>query len=194
MEPFLIPFTGDEERLRMIIEPVVSSQGLELVGLEWARGAQQDVVRLYLDKPGAGVTPGKGISMAEIEPVSRLLSDLLDAEDAGGELFVRPFELEIGSPGLDRPLTKRSHFALVAGQRIKIRLKGGHQVASKSRQLQVVLVSVADDILHTRTDAGELLPIAINDLETAQVQFRLANMEPQKPITRGRTTKPKAKR
>jgi len=69
------------------------------------------------------VTPGKGVNMAELEHLNRLLGDLLDVEDEERKLFGERWDLEVGSPGVDRPLTKKSHFKDVIGQKIKARLK-----------------------------------------------------------------------
>ena len=84
---------------------------------------RNDILQLSVDKLGAGVTPGKGVNLAELEQLNRVLGDLLDVEDAERKLFRETWELEVGSPGVDRPLTKRSHFKDVIGQKVKARLK-----------------------------------------------------------------------
>jgi ribosome maturation factor RimP len=122
-EPFLQPLFGLEEDLRSIIEPVVAREQLELVQLQLVRGQHRDLLRLAVDRPGAGVTPGRGVSMAELESINRLLGDLLDVEDNARKLFKERWELEVGSPGVDRPLTKKSHFKDVVGQKVKARLR-----------------------------------------------------------------------
>lgn len=122
-EPFLQPLFGVEEDLRAIVEPVVQGEHLELVQLHLVRGQSRDLLRLSVDRPGAGVTPGKGVSMAELEGINRLLGDLLDVEDNARKLFKDRWELEVGSPGVDRPLTRKSHFPDVIGQKVKVRLR-----------------------------------------------------------------------
>ncbi|MDP2340328.1 MAG: hypothetical protein Q8O67_05180 [Deltaproteobacteria bacterium] len=130
-EPFLTPHTGVEEQLRAIIEPVCASAGLDLVVLQLVRGKTTDLLRLSVDKPHAGVTPGKGVTMADLQQLNHLLGDLLDVEDnvSTGEtkLFKDRWELEVGSPGVDRPLTKKSHFVDVVGSKVKARLRGLHK-------------------------------------------------------------------
>lgn len=129
-EPFLEPHTGVEEQLRAIIEPVCATAGLDLVVLQLVRGKTTDLLRLSVDKPHAGVTPGKGVTMAELQQLNHLLGDVLDVEDnaAAGvtptaSLFKDRWELEVGSPGVDRPLTKKSHFKDVIGSKVKARLR-----------------------------------------------------------------------
>ncbi len=122
-EPFLDPLTGVEEQLRALIEPVCAGAGLDLVVLQLVRGKTNDLLRLSVDRPHAGVTPGKGVTMAELQKLNHLLGDLLDVEDNSSPLFKDRWELEVGSPGVDRPLTKKSHFVDVVGSKVKARLK-----------------------------------------------------------------------
>src|SRR5262249_54954405 len=75
-------------------------------------------LRLFVDKRGAG-----GISVAELEKTNRLLSDLLDVEDKERGLFPHAYDLEGGSPGLDRPLTKKSPFQRASGQKVRVKTK-----------------------------------------------------------------------
>ena len=133
-EPFLTPFAGVEEQLRAIIEPVVIGAGLDLVVLQLIRAKTQDTLRLSVDKPHAGVTPGKGVTMAELQSLNHLLGDLLDVEDNAAKLFKERWELEVGSPGVDRPLTTKSHFVDVVGSKVKARLK--HQPKSLLGKLE----------------------------------------------------------
>ena len=173
-EPFLTPHVGTEEILRAAVEPIVASEGLELVVLQLVRGQQRDLLRLSVDRPGAGVTPGKGVSMAELEHLNRLLGDLLDVEDAERKLFKEHWELEVGSPGVDRPLTKRSHFKDVVGSKVKARLR------LEKKSVLGRLESVDDDAVVI--DGAR---VAFADLDHAHVVFEFA--PPQKP---GKASKP----
>lgn len=177
-EPFLSPHVGAEETLRAVVEPIVVAEGLELVVLQLVRGQQRDLLRLSVDRPGAGVTPGKGVSMAELEHLNRLLGDLLDVEDAERKLFKEHWELEVGSPGVDRPLTKKSHFVAVIGQKVKARLK----LEKKSMLGR----------LESADDTGVVIDgtrVAFADLDHAHVVFEFA--PPQKPGKAGAaSTKP----
>ncbi len=117
LEPFLVPFEGQSEALREVIEPALAAVGLELVQLHFVRGAHKDTLRLFVDRKSGGV------SVSELEKANRLLSDLLDVEDQEQHLFPHAYDLEVGSPGLDRPLTKRSHFQRCVGQRVRVKTR-----------------------------------------------------------------------
>ena len=182
-EPFLQPLFGLEEDLRAIIEPVVTREQLELVQLQLVRGQHRDLLRLAVDRPGAGVTPGKGVSMAELESINRLLGDLLDVEDNARKLFKERWELEVGSPGVDRPLTKKSHFKDVVGQKIKARLR------MQKKSLLGRLDAVEDDAV---TVDGARVPFG--ELDHAHVVFEFEKKEkpgkggPAKPHPRAAGT------
>jgi len=102
------------ERARKLLEPVLAREGYELVEVEWLREGGAWVLRLYVDKPGAGV----GID--DCQAVSRLVETLLDVED-----FIEPaYSLEVSSPGVDRPMRKPEDFQRFAGQRAKVKAFG----------------------------------------------------------------------
>lgn len=125
-EPFLQPLDGRAEDLRAIIEPALWAIGLELVQLHDVRGAHKDTVRILTDRPTATATANAtakaaGVSMGDLERANRVISDVLDVEDAERKLFAHPYDLEVGSPGVDRPLTKISHFTKHAGECVKVK-------------------------------------------------------------------------
>ena len=186
-EPFLVPFEGAEETLRGILEPVIGAAGLELVQLHLVRGALRDVLRLFVDRPGAGVTPGKGVSMAELEPLNRLLGDLLDVEDEKRRLFKDQWELEVGSPGVDRPLTKRSHFADVLHSRLKLKTR---LPVEGQRSFEGRLQETNDGGV-TLVIGGREDPVQIPwvEIHSAHVQFEFETK--QKPKKQPKSPKPK---
>jgi ribosome maturation factor RimP len=101
------------ENARRVLEPVLARDGFELVDVEWTRAGPRWTLRVYIDKAG-------GIGIADCQDVSHLIEPILDVED-----FIEPaYDLEVSSPGLDRPLRKPSDFDRFAGQRIKVKSYG----------------------------------------------------------------------
>ena len=122
VEPFLTPLRGVAESVRSIVEPVLADEGCELVALQVAGNGQNPVVRIFADQSGAD----KGITLEQLESLNRLVGDVLDVEDGEQNLFTGRYTLEISSPGVERPLTKKSHFEWAQGQEVKVRtLEGG---------------------------------------------------------------------
>lgn len=102
--------SGWIEEIRDLAEPLCESEGYELVHLEFQAEPGGRTLRLYIDQPG-------GISLDDCAAVSRQLSDLLDValDDIGA------YNLEVSSPGPERPLGKLEDFSRFQGCRAKIR-------------------------------------------------------------------------
>lgn len=101
----------DPSRLIAVIEPIVEQAGAELVDLQVAGSHGRPVVRAYVDTDG-------GITLDECARLSRLMEAELEASGTVPERYV----LEVSSPGIDRPLTRRKHFERFVGQEIDVRL------------------------------------------------------------------------
>lgn len=113
------------ERLIALIEPLVGRLGYELVELEHTAGRGSAVVRLFIDRvpassPGAEAdsAPAEPVGLEDCERVSREVSALLDVEDP----IPTAYTLEVSSPGFDRVLRTRAHFARFVGSRVFVEL------------------------------------------------------------------------
>lgn len=98
------------QRLMALVEPIVRSEGLVLVELQWRSENIGQVLRLFVDRPEGGVT------LDECSLISRQVSDLLDVEDPIGGAY----RLEVSSPGLDRRLKSAREYAIFAGRLAKL--------------------------------------------------------------------------
>lgn len=99
-----------EARLHDLLEPVVRSEGLILVELQYRSEGGGQVLRLYVDRPEGGV------SLDECAQVSRQASDLMDVED----LVPGRYRLEVSSPGLTRRLKTARDFEMFAGRPVRV--------------------------------------------------------------------------
>ena len=96
--------------MRQVVEPILESQGMEMVDLEYRRESQGWVLRLYIDREG-------GISVNDCAEASGEVGAVLEIRD----LVPNPYVLEISSPGLSRPLKKREHFEKYQNRLVKIK-------------------------------------------------------------------------
>ena len=101
------------EQVRRIAGPLAAHEGLELVDVEMGGPGGRQALRLFIDKPG-------GVSLDDCTSVSRAVSAALDVEDP----IEGAYDLEVSSPGLDRPLRTPEHFAKFAGQKVRVRTYG----------------------------------------------------------------------
>ena len=109
----------ETQDLWTLAEPYVVDAGFDLVEVQSGREAAGWIVRLYIDRPeGDGTEP---ISHKDCERVSRDVSAALDVAD----LVTHSYQLEVSSPGLDRPLRRERDFARFAGRSARIRLSEG---------------------------------------------------------------------
>ena len=110
-EPRLIAESGTAARVAALAEPVLESLGLRLVRV---RVSGQDGCTVQVMAERADGT----LQIEECEAVSRALSPVLDAADP----IDRAYRLEISSPGIDRPLVRRSDFERHAGHVVKVEM------------------------------------------------------------------------
>jgi ribosome maturation factor RimP len=98
------------DRIRVLADPIICSMGLELVEVEFKRTGREAVLRMFIDKEG-------GVTLDDCADFSRELSVLLDVED----FIPCEYNLEVSSPGLDRPLKTDADYERFAGRLIKVR-------------------------------------------------------------------------
>ena len=107
----------DLARIREAIAPVLSARGISMVDLEWATDRSGWVLRITIERVGS-TEQGGGVSLEDCADVSRDVSSVLDVED----LIEPHYNLEVSSPGLDRPLRTAAEFARFVGQLAKVKL------------------------------------------------------------------------
>ena len=98
-----------EQRLIESLEPMALANGLELVDVELAGSATNRILRVYLDKEG-------GIGIEDIADANRWIDAIIEAHPP----FSGSFNLEVSSPGIDRPLRTLEHFARYFGEEARI--------------------------------------------------------------------------
>ncbi|EGT74407.1 MULTISPECIES: ribosome maturation factor RimP [Haemophilus] len=101
-----------EQNLQEMLQDAVEDLGCELWGIECQRTGRFMTVRLFIDKDG-------GVTVDDCADVSRQVSAILDVEDP----IADKYNLEVSSPGLDRPLFTLSQFERYIGQDIAVHLR-----------------------------------------------------------------------
>lgn len=110
-------------RLISIVEPVCQAAGFELVELRFLLEQGGWVLRVCVDLPldpavPPSEVPSDRVDLEDCENLSRELSAVLDVDDP----ISQAYSLEVGSPGIDRPLRTPEHFTYFAGSEAKIQL------------------------------------------------------------------------
>lgn len=99
------------DKIETLINPVIVDMGYELVGIEYVASGKHSILRIYIDSE-------MGIGVDDCEAVSRQISAILDVEDP----ITGQYNLEVSSPGIERPLFHIGHYQRFLGHNIKLRL------------------------------------------------------------------------
>ena len=114
------------ERVRALVEPALSAQGLEVLDVDHQGG----LLRVTIDRPG-------GIDLDALSTATQIVSGALDREDP----VPGRYTLEVSSPGVERPLRTPEHFRRHVGSLVSVRTVAA---VDGDRRVQGVLES-ADD-------------------------------------------------
>jgi ribosome maturation factor RimP len=113
-----IDLVAAKARVRAVIEPVVVAAGFDLEDVNLSRAGRRHVLRVLVDADG-------GISLDDVAVVSREISQALDtAEEHQGEVLAGEYQLEVGSPGVDRPLTLPRHWRRNVSRLVAVTVAG----------------------------------------------------------------------
>jgi ribosome maturation factor RimP len=124
--------------LTVLFEPVIQSMGYELVGVEFQGSTHHGTLRVYIDHEN-------GIGVDDCAAISHQISGILDVE----EPIQQAYDLEVSSPGINRPLFKTADFEKFCGHTAKIKMavaldgrksfKGQLQRVTDSRTVQIMV-------------------------------------------------------
>ncbi len=144
-----------EEKLARLVASAVEALGLELVGVEYFAQGAHSVLRVYIDSE-------QGITLDDCGRVSHQLSGVLEVEDP----IRGKFNLEVSSPGLDRPLFTLAHFERFIGQAVKLRLR---QPVNGQRKFKGVIEAIEDGHIQIALDDSQALELEIDEIEKANL-------------------------
>jgi ribosome maturation factor RimP len=137
-EPRLVVEPGLAARVSAVAGPVLQGMGYRLVRIKIS-GESGCTVQVMAERPDGSM------QIEDCEAVSRALSPVLDVADP----IDRPYRLEISSPGIDRPLVRRSDFERFSGHLVKIEMAVAHQGRKRFRG---TLEGIGGDAVRLRRD------------------------------------------
>lgn len=143
-----------EQRLTELLQGSVEDLGCELWGIECQRAGRYLTVRLFIDKEG-------GVTIDDCADVSRQVSAVLDVEDP----IADKYNLEVSSPGLDRPLFTMAQYERFIGQQIVLHLR---IPMLDRRKWQGTLEKIEGDML-TLTVDGQPQVFVFGNIQKANV-------------------------
>jgi ribosome maturation factor RimP len=154
---------ADTARLTEVIEPEAKALGFELVRVKLSGQGDERTLQVMAEDPATGQ-----LVVEQCMALSRRISARMDAiEEAGEELVRGAYNLEVSSPGIDRPLTRAKDYAAWAGHDLN--------------------VSLAEPVADHRKLRGELLGIEgetvlIEDRKAGRIEVPLGNIQSAKLV------------
>jgi ribosome maturation factor RimP len=164
------------ERVRLLAKQISEREGCLLYDLEFTGGQQGRVLRVFIDRFDGQV------SIDDCANVSRGLNVILDEQDVipGGA-----YDLEVSSPGLERKLTQRWHFARAVGQPVRIKtsepVTGGVTGVTPQTLLDGTLMRVEGETVVLDKDGHEWI-VSLAQVAKANVRFET----PQSGMKKGK--------
>jgi len=151
------------EHLLALLGPVVSAAGYDLEDIAVTSAGRRSLVRVSVDSD-------TGIDLDAVAEVSRLISETLDGDGqfASNAAFSGPYVLEVGSPGVDRPLTEPRHWRRAIGRLAKV------EVADKTLTGRVLAATDTAVTLEVNGAANDY-PLAELGAGKVQVEFNRAD-------------------
>lgn len=143
-----------EQNLTEMLQGAVEDLGCELWGIECQRAGRFMTVRLFIDKEG-------GVTVDDCADVSRQVSAILDVEDP----IADKYNLEVSSPGLDRPLFTLAQYERYVGQDIAVHLR---IPVMDRRKWQGKLERIENDMLVLNVDGQEQI-LVFGNIQKANV-------------------------
>ena len=133
------------EQVERQIEKIVTSEGLELVHVEYKRQGRGYLLRVDIDKEG-------GVTLEDCQLVSHQVSAYLDVEDVvPGE-----YELQVSSPGLDRKFYRESDYRKFIGKLVRVKtskpIRGLHVIVGRLKEYDGTNIVVTDAAVKKNPD------------------------------------------
>ncbi|MFF9456548.1 ribosome maturation factor RimP [Streptomyces flaveolus] len=159
--------TTQSERLRELLEPLVTSQGLDLEEIAVDSVGRKRVLRVVVDSD-------TGADLDRIADVSRALSAKLDETDAMGDA---EYTLEVGTPGAERSLTEHRHYARAVDRLVRFQLHEDGELVAR-------ILGVDDDGLDLEVPGvkgrkATTRRLAFGDIDKARVQVEFNRKDKQ---------------
>jgi ribosome maturation factor RimP len=138
----------DTVAIARLIEPTVKELGFDLVRVAMIGGTSDPTLQVMAERPDT-----RQLTIDDCADISRRLSDLIDAEEAAGRDPIEGgYRLEVSSPGIDRPLTRRADFADWAGHEARIKYA---EPVDGAKQVSGIIEGISGDTIRVATPKGE---------------------------------------
>jgi ribosome maturation factor RimP len=158
----MVVMSGLPEKVEQEIGKIVTSEGMELVHVEYKRQGRGYLLRVDIDKDG-------GVNLEDCQLISHQLSTWLDVEDpVAGE-----YELQVSSPGLDRKFYRESDYRKFIGRLVRVKtsqaIRGLHVIVGRLKEYDGQKIVVTDPAV--KRDPDYEIPLA--DIKETRLEVEI---------------------
>jgi len=175
-EPRLITEQGIAARVATIADPVLTGLGYRLVRVR-VSGASVITVQIMAERADGSML------IEDCESASRALSPVFDAEDP----IDREYRLEISSPGIDRPLVRRSDFQRYAGHEAKIEMNFAQDGRKRFRGILTGVEGEAAKLRRKDAAEGEPADVVLPIADMAEARLVLTDELVRESLRKGKS-------
>jgi ribosome maturation factor RimP len=153
---------ADIARLIEVIEPEAKALGFELVRVKLSGSGEERTLQVMAEDPATGQ-----LVVEQCMALSRRVSERIDAiEEAGEELVRGAYNLEVSSPGIDRPLTRPKDYADWAGHEVNLSLS---EPAGEHRRLRGELVGIEGGTVTVEDRKAGRIAVPLDTIHSAKL-------------------------
>ncbi len=150
------------ERVEKEIEYIVTSEGMELVHIEYKKQGRGYLLRVDIDKDG-------GVTLDDCQLVSQQVSTYLDVDD----VVPAEYELQVSSPGLDRKFYRESDYRKFTGRLVRVKtakpVRGLHVIVGRLKEYDGRKIVVTDPVM--KKDPDYEIPLA--DIKETRLEVEM---------------------
>ncbi|PID75938.1 MAG: ribosome maturation factor RimP [Deltaproteobacteria bacterium] len=145
------------DTVKAFLDGLLPDLGLELFALEYRLEGKGWVLRVYIDAE-------EGVSLEHCSEVSRELGQYLDVED----IIEHAYNLEVSSPGLERPLRSLDDFARWQGNKARVRV---HRAIDGEKVFEGTIGAVVDEEVELLVADGRVLRFTYDMFSKARLSL-----------------------
>ena len=150
------------ERVEQEIGKIVTSEGMELVHIEYKKQGRGWLLRVDIDKDG-------GVTLEDCQLVSQQVSTYLDVDD----VIPGEYELQVSSPGLDRKFYRDSDYTKFQGRLVRVKtakaIRGLHVIVGRLREFDGRKIVVTDPVMKKDPD----YEIPLSDIKETRLEVEM---------------------
>jgi len=149
--------------LTALIEPAVRELGFDLVRVAMTGGKSDPTLQVMAERPDT-----RQLTIDDCADLSRLISDIMDRlEEEGRDPIEEAYRLEVSSPGIDRPLTRRADYSDWSGHEARIRFA---EPVDGAKQVSGIIEGMDGDTVRVTTPKGERL-VEFSNIASAKLML-----------------------